>query len=205
MDPIDVLMDEHQTILEVLDAMDGYAARINDQGADPADLRGFTDFLRGFADTYHHGKEEEILFTSLVANGFPRDSGPIAVMLYEHEESRKNVRALVRLAELADRPAAWDDAERIKIATYARSYSSLLRSHIEKEDHILYPMARRHLPAPQMEGIRLEFDSFEEQQCTTGRPSELRALAGRLVSAYGRTAGKLDENSGKADVAGAAS
>ncbi|MGD0266766.1 MAG: hemerythrin domain-containing protein, partial [Candidatus Methylomirabilota bacterium] len=36
----------------------------------------------------HHGKEENLLFKTMVDRGFPRQGGPIAVMLHEHETGR---------------------------------------------------------------------------------------------------------------------
>jgi hemerythrin-like domain-containing protein len=40
-------------------------------------------------DVCHHGKEENSLFPELEKKGMPRNAGPIAVMLMEHEMTRK--------------------------------------------------------------------------------------------------------------------
>ncbi len=40
-----------------------------------------------FADRCHHGKEENLLFKTMVDRGFPREAGAIAVMLLERNSS----------------------------------------------------------------------------------------------------------------------
>jgi len=48
-------------------------------------VREMADFFKNFMDRYHHAKEEKHLFVMLNARGVPRDNGPLAVMLREHE------------------------------------------------------------------------------------------------------------------------
>ena len=52
------------------------------------------DFIRNYADRFHHAKEEDVLFEALVANGMPRQNSPVAAMLMEHDQGRAYVRAL---------------------------------------------------------------------------------------------------------------
>ncbi len=47
-----------------------------------------------FADQCHHGKEEDLLFPAMEAAGIPRESGPIGVMLEEHNIGRQYVRGM---------------------------------------------------------------------------------------------------------------
>ena len=91
MDALDTLMDEHRQIEQVLGSLETFASRL-EQGADPAPLSDFVDFFRSFADRAHHGKEEEILFALMVARGYSREAGPVAVMLHDHEQGRSLVR-----------------------------------------------------------------------------------------------------------------
>ena len=89
MDPIDLLMDEHRLILSALDALDGYARRLRrNEPVERGELARFVSFIRDFADARHHGKEEDILFATMVEQGFPREAGPVAAVLAEHEETR---------------------------------------------------------------------------------------------------------------------
>ena len=52
-------------------------------------LNQVIDFSINFTDVCHHGKEENSLFPELEKKGMSRNTGPIAVMLMEHEVTRK--------------------------------------------------------------------------------------------------------------------
>lgn len=49
-------------------------------------------FFQVFADKCHHGKEENLLFPELERSGSPKERGPIAVMLAEHEQGQSFVK-----------------------------------------------------------------------------------------------------------------
>jgi hemerythrin-like domain-containing protein len=101
------------------------------------------DFIRTFADRYHHAKEEDILFSALVENGMPAQRSPIEAMHIEHEQGRAHVRAM----DEALRQIRAGETEHIHaLAHHARAYAELLREHIGIEDTILYPLAERVLP-----------------------------------------------------------
>src|SRR5512142_950706 len=144
MEAIEVLMQEHRAIEQVLDALEGFADEVARARRTEKDvLSRYVRFLREFADARHHAKEEGVLFRAMVEHGFPSQGGPIPVMLHEHEEGRALIRVLASHAEQA---APWSDEDLALIAEAARQYAALLRLHIQKEDRILYPMAERHLP-----------------------------------------------------------
>ena len=139
-----VMMDEHQLILRMIALVERNTALL-EQGAfrDWQFFLDAVDFIRNYADRFHHAKEEDVLFVALVDNGMPAKQSPIEAMQIEHEQGRAHVRAL----ELAARQAlAGDDGKAGAIIAHARGYARLLRGHIDKEDHILYPLAERVLP-----------------------------------------------------------
>jgi len=101
------------------------------------------DFIRNYADSYHHAKEEDTLFTALIANGMPEKNSPIEAMLIEHDQGR----AFVRGMEAAAQNAIAGQAGQISaLVENAAGYAKLLRGHIDKEDTILYPLSERVLP-----------------------------------------------------------
>jgi hypothetical protein len=84
------------------------------------------EFLRGFADKYHHGKEEELLFKRMADREFPLQGGPIAVMLNEHDMGRAFIKGIADgAAEIGSDPGA---AKRV--TENAQGYIDLLRNHI---------------------------------------------------------------------------
>jgi hemerythrin-like domain-containing protein len=135
---IQTMMDEHQTILRVLACLEELVT--NDAHAhEPAGtFAKAARFLREYADTLHHGKEEDLLFPAMESSGMPAGGGPTAVMRVEHDEGRALVR---RMREISDA----EPFDRGRFAQPAIDFVALLRAHIAKEDHILYPMAQRML------------------------------------------------------------
>jgi hemerythrin-like domain-containing protein len=119
-----VLRAEHQLILEVASVLE---RAIDGGGTDGEALGDSVAFFRLFADACHHGKEEDLLFPALQAEGMPAEVGPIAVMLEEHRIGREFVG---RMAESL--PAA-ETAAGAEFTDAARGYIDLIRAHIAKE------------------------------------------------------------------------
>ena len=139
------LRDEHQHILAVADAL---AVFVGAADAGRWDVDGFADcvtFIRLFADACHHGKEEDLLFPELEAAGMPREHGPIAVMLHEHQQGRALAR---QMAGALDAARAEDGGARATLRNAAAAYVSLIRAHIQKEDHVLFAMADQAVRGP---------------------------------------------------------
>ncbi len=180
MDAVETLMTEHRTIEGVLDALVGFAEDAVRRGAtEKEELGRFVTFAREFADACHHGKEEDILFAAMVEAGFPKNGGPIAVMLYEHDQGRALVGVLKARAEQA---GPWSDADRQEIAEVARGYSAMLHAHIHKEDAVLYPMAEQHLSPEAIERISADCERYEAERL--GSHERLHALAEALVARH---------------------
>ena len=113
-----LLREEHQRILGVADVLETLLQSV-DRGEEP-DLDSLADcvaFIRLFADAVHHGKEEDLLFPQLEARGVPRHTGPIAVMLQEHEIGRAFARKMSQ-ALPAMREGDTDAWESIRTAGY---------------------------------------------------------------------------------------
>ncbi|MBD3336472.1 MAG: hemerythrin [Candidatus Eisenbacteria bacterium] len=183
MDPIYLLMNEHQLILKVLTALESYAARV-EKGEDVprADLESFTEFIRNFADACHHGKEEDVLFEVMAENGFPKEMGPIGVMLQEHDVGRRYVTTLRSAVEAE---GDWDPERRNAVVQAARGYVNLLREHIHKEDNILYPMAGTQLSSEAMQKVAEECAKVEKTYADDGSKARLEATARDLIQRYG--------------------
>lgn len=139
MQAIDILMQEHRVIEKVLSALESAADRLEAGENVPMDFfLKAADFIKNFADGAHHQKEEGILFTSLEANGFPKDADPVSVFMDEHVEGRRLTKGMIACAE---RINAGDAGARNELIQHARDYVVLLNEHIQKEDNVLFPMA----------------------------------------------------------------
>jgi hemerythrin-like domain-containing protein len=187
MDAIRILKDEHRTIKRVLDALDQF---IETQPSLPhesskADLLRFVEFIRLYADRMHHGKEEEILFERMVASGFPKQAGPLAVMYHEHDQGRAFVKELTSLGEQV---AEWSPADRKRLVNACRGYTELLRNHIYKEDNVLYPMAKDGLNAAALAFVDERVEEYETSEPQRSEKLRLEALASELTEKYGKQA-----------------
>jgi len=173
MTPTETLKDEHQLILKVLDAAEQAAS--HPETLDLTTAEKMVDFLRNFADRCHHAKEQDLLFPAMAARGLPLDTGPIAVMLHEHDEGRDHVRAI--FLELDE-----EEPDRALIARHLNEFATLLRGHISKEDDVLYPMADQLLSAADVECLQADFDRVAREHIGAGVHEKYHALAHELIA-----------------------
>ncbi len=144
-DVTQMLKDEHQLILRMITLVENNTGLLAD-----GKFRNWkfyldaVDFIRNYADRFHHVKEEDVLFVELVQNGMPEKQSPIEAMLMEHDQGRAHVK---EMEEAAQKALDGETGQIPVIVEHARGYAELLRGHIDKEDTILYPLSERVLPA----------------------------------------------------------
>ena len=143
--PTAVLKQEHRVIERALRVLDTLAQKPEE--ASPEQWERLLDILRNFADRCHHLKEENVLFPALEKWGIDPTTGPVSIMLEEHEEGRR------RLGAMAEALASRDpQSARGALVENAKSYVQLLTDHIQKEDEILFEMAEAVLPEDEQWG-----------------------------------------------------
>ena len=175
----DALKKDHRLIEKMLDILQKTAKKLDQGGDAPAEaLKNVSVFIKTFADNYHHGKEEELLFKAMEEKGFPREGGPIGVMLIEHDEGRGYSHAL---AESIEKYSAGDNSAKKAIAENARNYSDLLSQHIPKEDGILYMMADNILSESFQEELLKKFDVVEKEKLGEGGWQKYADLVDQLA------------------------
>jgi len=148
----DILMREHKIILRALDVLDQITTRTeNKQPVDPNDVETLLRFLRSFADDHHQLKEESALFPVLMTTSLANDSR-LRQMTFEHDQERSLVEGL-------------EDALRTKkgsdFVLLAKWLAMLIRTHIHKEDNILFELTQRSLTSEQDEQITAELNRFQ--------------------------------------------
>jgi hemerythrin-like domain-containing protein len=129
-------------IPQVVAAIDLSAAK------DQALLLAGVDFIRSYADKFHHAKEEDILF-----GYFDQTQGVIKAMLSDHEVARTHAREAAEAIERQDHDA---------VARHLGAYGRLLTEHIIKEDTILYPWMDRELSTGQVGELFARFAAVDE-------------------------------------------
>jgi len=130
--------------------MDAFAREAAEIGQDDgiADWSGRLAELKRKVDAFvgeldpHSEREEGTLFP-LMARYIGRQTGPIAVMEYEHDLAKTNLK---RFREAVERLEGAVDAERAKeIASCAIQAHAVLTEHFMKEENVLFPMAENML------------------------------------------------------------
>ena len=179
MTPTEILKHEHQVVLRVLEAAEKEVASIRQRGTIHVTLiREMADFFRGFVDHCHHTKKEKHLFARMHQQGMSLTSGPLAVMLHDHEQGRACIQAIWEALLEKGEP----DAEAVaKIADSLSLYVSLLRGHIDREDNVLYPMADRLLSRPDQEALTVAFEKVEAEEMGEGVHEKYHEWVHRLI------------------------
>ena len=75
---IEDLVNDHKLIVSLLDVIDKID---NSKNYEKDYFEKIIYVIKNFADKFHHGKEEEILYPYVVEHkGFSKENGPVAIM-----------------------------------------------------------------------------------------------------------------------------
>ena len=146
-DPLERFEREHQHALRELERLEHAVSELEAGGAEQA-LETARE-VHGFLSTEvreHNENEEKALFPML------EEQGPCEPFIEEHEELRELERRLAEALDSGD-PAA-------RVPPVARDIIGLLRSHIDREDNMLFPMSRDMLGT---EGLRVVAKRLEAE------------------------------------------
>ena len=146
--PLAKLVDEHKLIKRWVAVIPAFIEHLDvETEAGRETVRRGIDFIRSFADRYHHAKEEDLLFRC-----FDEKLDIIEAMYADHEQARALVREMIAALERRDR------------ATLARdlaSYRDLLTEHVRKEDEVLYRWMDRNLTMKQVGELYAQFAAID--------------------------------------------
>ena len=166
----DGLRSEHLVLklaVEVLERAGHLLAR-----HEPVDLAACAELvavLWQYGEREHHAKEECVLLPALIRAGLPSQSGPVAVMLFEHLRERELLSQLERASGDLAQAAA-----RASFASAALEYTQLLTAHMIKEDGVLFPLVDR-LIAPERQAAAVAEFARMDQSLPSGGSDAVRA------------------------------
>ncbi|MEE8318616.1 MAG: hemerythrin domain-containing protein [Dehalococcoidales bacterium] len=167
--PMKKLVDEHVLIKRLVALIPGIIDNLDvESAAGRGVISDSVDFIRSYADKYHHAKEEDILLKYADEN-----MDIIKTIYQDHENGRGHVRAILK--GLADRDAP-------AVGEHLKAYQELLTEHIKKEDEILYPWMDRKLSITRIGELFSEFNRKDEEFGDT--PVKYEALINRLEPEY---------------------
>ena len=175
------LREEHKWILKVTGVLEEILDREPDHGLDFDSIEDCVSFIRLFADACHHGQEEDLLFPELEHRGMPRDAGPIAVMLREHQIGRAYAGQMRKA--LSDAREGNPEARKILVNS-GRGYIQLIRAHIQKEDNVLFHMADQLVTGGACDTLCKEYGLVCQRAFEGKTKMELEGLAEGLLLKY---------------------
>lgn len=176
---VDDLVEEHRVILMVVEGLATAALAIRSgKQVDAARLNEAVSFMREYADRFHHAKEEDLLFPSLVAHGVPLHGCPIDALLHEHRHGRDLVSALAKGVE--DYVRRDLDAKQA-VANAIDSMVELYSNHIWKEDNMVFPLAERLLPLDERARLATRCAAVAEK-FAPGMQAQYEAFARRFTA-----------------------
>ncbi len=182
MKPTEDLIREHVAINLMLDILEKACNRLEaGDVVDPGHQAEILEFLGGFVDRCHNGKEEKSLFPALLAAGIRGEGGPIGTLLKEHQTGREYA------ASMNEAIGKSIEGDREALAVFlknARAYVSLFRLHSHKEDYGMFPTADRVLTAEKQDAIQEDFKRIEIEDVGAGRLAEFYNLLDRLRAIY---------------------
>ncbi len=147
--PLKKLVAEHNNILKLVTLIPDILESTDiTKDEDKALIENCVKFIKRYADSFHHAKEEDLLF------GYTEEELEIIqVMKEEHKQARNLVESLEKALEKED-----SDILRESF----RSYAELLDEHIEKENEILYPWIDRNLTDHEVGVLYSDFRDVEK-------------------------------------------
>jgi len=167
MDGIVLMVEEHKYIKRMLKIVRRACFDvINGKEIDFIDFEKMIDFVRNYADKHHHEKEEKILFNKMVDEiGGAAEKLVKFGMLVEHDFGRLYMKDL---EEALGKVKAGDDEAKLDVIANAVSYTNLLSRHIDREDNVAYPFAKRELCEETLKKVNVECHTFEEETNKAG-------------------------------------
>ena len=135
------LRRDHELIEKVIKAMEATVQLLHGGKQIPESiLTPVIDFSKNFTDVCHHSKEENALFPALEQAGMPRNMGPIAIMLMDHERSREIAKQMEESAK-----EYIESGNAVNLINYMQQYIEHITEHLWKENNRLFLMAEARL------------------------------------------------------------
>lgn len=179
MKAVKILMEEHQNILRMLKVIRNLC--LHTFNAKEVYYKGFyqsIDFIRNYADKFHHGKEEDILFDKMSSELGPAiQKGPIYGMLAEHDLGRLFIKNLEEALKKAEDGI---EESKIDIIANAIAYTDLLYRHISKEDTAIFTFAKKSLKDEIHQEIDKLFENAKETLDSENTESKYLSLLQEL-------------------------
>jgi hemerythrin-like domain-containing protein len=180
---IDILVTEHELILEALDYLAAARDGLEKRRRPPKEfLEKAVDFAREFADRYHHFKEEYLLFGLLAQKKEGDFDAEIGALRYGHERGRRCIDAI---AESIDGYADGDEIATTRLLENLAAYISILKRHIFTEDRVFFDLVEQELSDNDDEVLLVQFQKGIESTNSQETFNKSRVLVDEMKAIIG--------------------
>ena len=148
--PVQILVDEHKLIKRLIALIPFISKSLNlatEEGRQLV-LDG-VDFIKTYADSFHHAKEEDLLFKY-----FDEDSEIVSAFHEDHRNARNHVKNIVE---------GVTEQDHARVTQHLGDYKELLTGHIQREDEILYPWMDRGISSDQEAELAKAFVEVDDK------------------------------------------
>lgn len=150
---LQLLKSEHGPLNEAKAEMNNLA-RDYAQNTEPSQYKESLLHLRtivtNFFDELHvHSEKEEGYLFKMMEKYIGKESGPLVVMEYEHDEAKRNIHEFLAGTENITEPIQPETFEKLLI--HVMTTYDVLTSHFMKEEQVLFPMAEQYLTEEEKE------------------------------------------------------
>lgn len=175
------LKDEHEGVKIMLSILEQVCRQLEAKGSlNKEHFEGILEFLKVFVDKCHHGKEEDLLFPTLITLGVPKE-GPISTALHQHELGRNHIKAMTKSFAMfmtGDKSSSQDIMQNVQ------GYIALLKDHIEMENNVLFVAADNRLSEQKQDELLEGFEKIERERIGIGKHEEFHVLIKKLSGIY---------------------
>jgi hypothetical protein len=146
--------------------------------------RALIDIIWEFGEMCHNQREEKVYFPFLIERGMP-PQGPIGMMLLEHQSEREYIDEIKSMFDEFEKTGTLPK----NFESTVTDYIELTKSHIWKENDILYPMGRNFI-SPDDDKILIDaFLKLEAETIGQGGFLRYKTLSDSLEK---QTLGRID-------------
>lgn len=168
-------MREHRLIEQIIGPLETELSHIaHDNVAHPAFIYSTVDFFRTYANKFHHGKEENILFVELSKKQLSSEHKQIMdELVEEHRYARKTVGELVSSTE------KWSNGGRESLSSISNSIRKLCElypRHINKEDKGFFMPCQQYFTKAEREHLLDTGYTFDKEFTTSTYREKMKYL-----------------------------
>ena len=177
---ISLIRTEHRTLAALLHAMQHLVREIRAGHLKPdfALLRSMVYYIDVYPERMHHPKEETYLFTPLAQHTHAADAD-LALLRSEHENGARLIR------DLGHALLCYEHEQEAGFAVFAasvESYAGFYAKHMEREEKVILPLARKTLLPEEWIALEHAFSDNHDPLRGDARETHFRKLFTHIVN-----------------------